>query len=148
MCVWGRCVCWGQTGGRTLSENSHRLSILTWRSIQTVWASMYPLISSTCSVLQTRAGINIIDVSEMSYLSLWTADVFFKDSKECLDRIRKCRTNSSSHEVQRYQEWLWAGRGHLFGMPGSMFHSFMSILEELKSTAILKRGSLRYQAIS
>lgn len=69
MCV-RVCLLGGQTGGRTLSENAHRLSILTRRSIQTVWASMHPPIRSTCSILQTRAGINIIDVSEMNNLSL------------------------------------------------------------------------------
>lgn len=108
----------------SLSENSLRLSILTQHSIQTVWASMYPLISSTCSVLFSRAGINIIDVSEMNYLSLWTADVSFKDSKKYLDRISKCRTNRSSQIStsytdkynddkcrERHEKWSWGCHG-------------------------------------
>lgn len=48
-----------------------------------------------------RAGKNIIDVSEMNYLSLWIADVSFKDSKKYLDRISKCRTNSSSSRDEK-----------------------------------------------
>lgn len=51
-------------------------------SIQNVWASVYPLISSTCSVRtdtdRTRSWINITDIAQMKYLLVWTADVYFK----------------------------------------------------------------------
>lgn len=103
MCV--RCVCVrvlaGQTGVRTLYQRIH-----------TDWASWLAALFKLCGQASThwlvplvlfestRAGKNI-DVSEMNYLSLWTADVSFKDSKKYLDRISKCRTNSSSCDEKR-----------------------------------------------